>query len=139
MKSHGQKGSNHHTKLAADGMLNLAQAQRVAAQTNQFKRYFKYMDKRVVMQHDLVDRLLDGIGGVFQFKKMSQFDRSDLTSTQMTMKQDAENLAIYNRRQSLVPRLTNYLIHAIRAERDRILKAIKVQMEGIVGKLLLLI
>jgi hypothetical protein len=126
----GQKVSSHHTKLAADGLLNLAQAQRVAAQTNKVKRYFKYMEKSVVMKHNLVDRLLDGIGDAFLFKKMSHFHSPDLTSTQVAMRQDADNLAVYNRRQSLVPRLTNYMIHAIRTERDRILKIVKVQFEG---------
>jgi len=131
----GQKGSSHHTKLTTDGLLNTAQAKRVAAQTNQLKRYFKYMDKQAVVQHNLVDRLLDGIGGAFQFKKMSHFHRENLSSMHIAMHHNAENLDTYNRRQSLVPRLTNYVIHAIRAERDRILKAVKAQIDGIVGKL----
>jgi hypothetical protein len=88
------------------------------------------MDKHVVMQHNLVDRLLDGIGDAFLFKKMSHFHIPNLTSIQVAMHQDADNLAIYNHQQSLVPHVTNYMIHANRTERDHILKVVKVQIEG---------
>jgi hypothetical protein len=126
----GNPKSTHYSKLAADGMLNLAQAEKIAKQTTRYKRYFKCMDRSVVMQHNLVDRLLDSIDEAFHFKPASQFNKQNETALQTMMKQAAENLAMHNRRQSLVPRITNYIIHAIRAERDRILKAVKTQIKG---------
>jgi hypothetical protein len=111
--------STHYSKLATDGMLNMAQAEKIAKQTNRYKRYFKCMDKGVVMQHNLVDRLLDSIDEAFHFKPASQFNNQNETAVQSMMKQVAENLAICNRRQSLVGDPNHKLHHLRHQGRER--------------------
>jgi hypothetical protein len=136
VKSNNQKGSSHWLKMSADGVLNQAQAQRVASCADKLKRYFKYLDKKAVSKYDLVDIMLDAIGDGFAFYSPAKFASRDVTAKEQAINMEDKNLSVFNRRQRLVPRLTRYIIHAIRAERDRILRVVKAQIEGEIDCLL---
>ena len=117
-------------KKLTDGMLSDAQADRVSQWTDKLKRYFKYMDAPTIIKNELIDGLLDSVGDGFAFRSPSSFAKEDMAVSKQRLQMDQKNLEIYNKRQSLVPRLNKFLMHAIRSERDRILKAIKNQIEG---------
>jgi hypothetical protein len=59
MKSHNQQRSNHWSKISADNKISQAQAQQIAKYTDRLKRYFKYMDRKALILHELIDKMLD--------------------------------------------------------------------------------
>jgi hypothetical protein len=88
------------------------------------------MDRKALILHELIDKMLDSVGEGLSFVAPSNFENVNVVAKEQGIMLDERNLAVYNRRQSLVPRLTQFVICSIRAERDRFLKVIKGQIEG---------
>lgn len=121
-------------KICHNGLANKAQGDAMAASVKILVHKFKYIEKEDILILGLVDKVLDsaGLGFVFlgpkifkEAKQMANKDDGDKDAIYLH-----KNLEVLVRRQCMAPRVTRFIERAVGREHDRIIKTVKMCLDG---------